>query len=188
MSNIKWAQLPWHCYVREFFPYGPELADDHEPRPGLTYCEHSSWVFYSKPTDEDIESLSDQARNGAKLMRWQLQHFTDRHANKLEALLMHGLLTEPDPSEINLAMVAYRHWQLAGHKQVAKILVTYMLQTGSDGRAIAGMLCENGQRRWDYLDIGFDEFVRVCDTELRYKNLSVALKEKGSVEMRKVKI
>ena len=55
--------------------------------------------------DAEVDQLVRSVRTGAKLMRWRLQHFTDRHVNELLELLRFGALAEPDPSSTGLVPI-----------------------------------------------------------------------------------
>ena len=143
--------------------------------------------MYSVLTDAGVAELMGAVRDGKKLMRWRLQHFSDRHATQLENLLKVGALVEPDPSSVGLAMLAHRQWMEMQNPRVAKVLVLYMLQLQMTADDIVDELMQENSMSGEDRDQQFAAFVGRCQTALRHDRLSNQLAPKAGTE-KKVKI
>lgn len=188
-ADIIWAETAWHHWRMAVMGYPASEAADYEPNAAFDYQPNfRTHTMHSVLADVGVADLMEAVRNGEKLMRWRLQHFSDRHATELEKLLKAGALAEPDPSSVGLAMLAYRHWMEMGNPQVAEVLVTYMLRLHMTPDDIVDELMqENCMTGWDR-DEKFGIFVANCETELRHQSLLDRLKPKTGADAKRVKI
>ena len=129
MSTIIWAETDWHCWTMPLTGYPVSESGDYTPESGFHYQVNTrSHDRFSVLTDAGVAELMHDLQGGAKLMRWRLQHFTDRHVNELLELLRLCALAEPDPSSIGLVMIAYRHWQQFDNLKIAQALLLHLLR------------------------------------------------------------
>ena len=138
--------------------------------------------------DVEVNQLVKSVKTGAKLMRWRLQHFTDRHVNELVKLLTLGALAEPDPSSIGLVMIAYRHWHQFDNLKIAQALLLHLLRAEYTRDELLDELYSEQSMRGMSRDVGFSKFVGVCTIVLQHERLSQQLKPKDASDTRKVKI
>ena len=103
MNKINWAQANWHVWTNSILGYPPPKGCDYYPHEGFSYqCNLRNHDRFSMLKDAEVDQLVRSVRNGAKLIWWRLQHFTDRHVNELLELLRFRALAEPDPSSTGL--------------------------------------------------------------------------------------
>lgn len=182
MSTIIWAKAPWHCWSAPLFSYPTTESDDYELRKGFRYqVNQRNLDRFSVLDDAGMAKLEHDIENGARLMRWRLQHFTDRHADKLEELIALGALVEPDPSSIGLAMIAYRHWEQFDNVLIAEVLVLHMLRMDYAVAEFMDELYAEKILRGESRDEGFAAFVADCEVVLRHQRLSERLGPKYEV-------
>lgn len=189
MSTIIWAETDWHCWRMAVMGYPASEADDYEPRPAHDYQPNfRTHTMHSVLTDASVTKLKEAVRRGEKLMRWRLQHFSDRHATELEDLLKAGALAEPDPSSVGLAMIAHRQWMEMQNPRVASVLVMYMLLLQMTADDIVDDLMQENSMSGEDRDERFGAFVARCGTELRHQSLLDRLKPKTGADAKKVKL
>ena len=189
MNKITWAQTDWHVWTTSIAGYPPMKSGDYWPEPGFSYqFNQQNHDRFSMLKDVGVNQLVKSVRTGAKLMRWHLQHFTDRHINELLELLRLGALAEPDPSSIELVMIAYRHWQQFDNPQIAEALVLHLLRTKYNHAEVMDELYSEQSMRGMSRDESFSSFVGDCKTVLQHERFLQQLKSKGASETRKVKI
>lgn len=188
MKKITWAKAPWHCWTAPLFSYLASESDDYEPRKGFRYqVNQRNLDRFSLLDDADMAELVHDIEIGARLMRWRLQHFTDRHADKLDKLIALGAFAEPDPSSIGLAMIAYRHWEQFSNVLIAEVLVLHMLRMDYTVAEIMDELYAEQILRGESRDEGFAAFVADCEVVLRHQRLNEQLGPKSEIR-KKVKI
>ena len=135
--------------------------------------------------DDEIIQLVKSVRTGAKLMRWRLQHFTDRHVNELLKLLRLGALAEPDPSSIGLVMIAYRHLQQFENLKIAQALVLHLLCAECTHDELLDELYSEQNMRGKKRDTGFIRLIDNCETILKHERLSQQFKPRLLMKRRK---
>lgn len=188
MSTITWTKAPWHCWTAPLFSYPASESDDYEPRQGLRYqINQRNLDRFSLLDDVGMAELENDIEAGANLMRWRLQHFTDRHADRLDKLIALGAFAEPDPSSIGLAMIAYRHWEQFGNLLIAEVLVLHMLRMEYTADEVMNELHAEQILRGESRDEGFAAFIADCEVVLRHQRLNKQLGPKSEVR-KKVKI
>ena len=189
MNKIIWAQTNWHVWTNSILGYPPLNGCDYYPHEGFSYqCNLRNHDRFSMLKDDEVSQLVKSARTGEKLMRWRLQHFTDRHVNELLKLLGLGALAEPDPSSIGLVMIAYRHWQQFDNLKIAQALVLHLLRAEYTHDELLDELYSEQNMRGEKRDKGFIRFVDNCEIVLQHERLLQQLKPKDLRETRKVKI
>lgn len=189
MSTIIWANTDWHCWSMPLTGYPVSEPGNWTPEAGFHYqINRRNHDRFSMLTDAGVADLTASVKCGGRLMRWRLQHFTDRHADKLDELIRLGAFAEPDLSSIGLAMIAYRHWEQFGNLLIAEVLVLHMLRMEYTVAEIMDELYAEQILRGESRDDGFAAFVANCGTALQYENLSDRLKPKASTDAKKVKI
>ena len=81
--------------------YPPPKGCGYYPHEGFSYqCNLRNHDRFSMLKDDEVSQLVKSVRTGAKLMRWRLQHFTDRHVNELLELLRLGAVSAIQPVAI----------------------------------------------------------------------------------------
>lgn len=189
MSTIIWAETDWHCWRMAVMGYPASEADDYEPRSAFDYQPNfRTHTMHSVLTGAGVAKLKEAVRRGEKLMRWQLQHFSDDHATDLESLLHAGALAEPDPSSVGLAMIVHRQWMEMQNPRVAKVLVLYMLRLQMTADDIVDELMQENSMSGEDRDEQFADFVGRYETEWLHDQLSDRLKPKTGTDAKKVKI
>ena len=188
MSNFKWAETDWHCWTMPLTGYPVSESGDYTPESGFHYqINHRNRDRFSVLDDDGVAELMQRLHDGAKLMRWRLQHFSDKHAGQLQELIGLGVLAEPDPSSIGLAMVAYRHWEQFGNLLVAEALMLHMFRMDYTKVEILNELYEEQTLCGESRHEGFTAFIDHCKIVLKYQRLNSRLPLKIGPE-KKVKI
>ncbi len=126
------AAAPMHRWIGGMTDYYENEKHLYQARSGYRYqTDHTYGEHFSILNIEDVASLVEQVKQGARIAPVVLHHFTDRHAEAVQFLLVSGGMDLNSRITVqHLAFVAYNHLNHYRNFEIAEVVLAHLLIAG----------------------------------------------------------
>lgn len=191
MENI-FAAAPMHRWIGGMTDYYENEKHLYEAKPGYRYqTDYTYGEHFSILDDRAVASLVEQVRQGARLASIVLHHFTDRHTEAVQFLLVGGGIDSKSRITVqHLAFVAYNHLNHYGNIEIAELILAHLLTTGyTKSDLLYELEYYHGYEQVDpeYLD-EFNLYVDSAERRNFAKQLAGQLLSRAAAQNKKLKI